>query len=391
MLQGRHIYPLQYTIENGTIHGELPDTLPEGVYGFRAVWAYTKDEATHYKGSHVFDLFALTPKKGEVECAHDFMHIKFCSEAHEIPVPEKKPKKKSHGIPPAPLGPVKPCDAPPSCSPLIPSYLLLHGLQGAPGTDATANLLETWGDSTGDGLTQKFLSSEHEKQQAKDATQDAALEGLTEKVSDLEDTDARHDEAIDALAGELDELIAESATVEVTVSPQVFYVGAATRLTARLTSSVSAGTLTLRNEEDDTSLSGSGTELRWDFDYTAAASGSVVVRGVATIRGHERTVRASAYAAWPVYYGTGADVGSAWEDAASARRTPAGTYRMTTAAGDYLWWMVPEDMTIKKVTLSGFDVPMKAAVTVEFLGTTYKVYQSENTYQAGTMEFIVQG
>jgi hypothetical protein len=211
LLQGRHIYPLQYTIDEGSVCGELPDTLPEGVYGFRAVWAYIKDNETRYKGSHVFDLFALTPKKDEVECAHDFMHIKFCSEAHEIPVPEKKPEKKSHGIPPAPCGPVKPCDGGGGgCSPLIPSYLLLHGLQGAPGADATANLLDGWGNSTGDGINQKFLSEQHELQQTKDAQQDAAItnlqntvEGMTNTLSDLEDTDARHDEAIDALASDL--------------------------------------------------------------------------------------------------------------------------------------------------------------------------------------------
>lgn len=72
------------------------------------------------------------------------------------------------------------------------------------------------------------------------------------------------------------------------------------------------------------------------------------------------------------------------------KASPAGSYDIAVAQGQYMWLCVPEGMTINKVTSSGFAVPMEAAITVAAAsGVSYKCYRSSSTYVAGTVSIVI--
>lgn len=74
------------------------------------------------------------------------------------------------------------------------------------------------------------------------------------------------------------------------------------------------------------------------------------------------------------------------------KASPAGSYTMNVSKnGSYFWICVPSTMTINKVTLSGFDVPM-TVVNSNFAVSgkgTYKLYRSTSSNDAGTHTLVV--
>jgi hypothetical protein len=94
------------------------------------------------------------------------------------------------------------------------------------------------------------------------------------------------------------------------------------------------------------------------------------------------------YAVGKIFYGAG-ESASAATNVASPRRTPAGTYSLTTQSGNYVWWLVPSSMSISKATLNGFNFPIKQDGTTSVDGVGYKIYKSENQYSASTMNIVV--
>ena len=95
----------------------------------------------------------------------------------------------------------------------------------------------------------------------------------------------------------------------------------------------------------------------------------------------------------PVYAGfaeAASDVGITSLVKQSLRTSAAGTYTLTNAAtGNYLWLCVPATMTVNRVTLNGFDVPMEAAEDGETTLGNYKCYRSSNQLAAQDFTFIV--
>lgn len=68
------------------------------------------------------------------------------------------------------------------------------------------------------------------------------------------------------------------------------------------------------------------------------------------------------------------------------KTSPVGTYTLTNSTdGCYLWLCIPDNMTINKVTLNGFDVPMEVAVTIE----KYKYYRSSNRLTNKDYTFVI--
>lgn len=95
----------------------------------------------------------------------------------------------------------------------------------------------------------------------------------------------------------------------------------------------------------------------------------------------------------PVYAGfaeAASDVGITSLVKQSLRTSAAGTYTLTNAAtGNYLWLCVPSTMTVNRVTLNGFDVPMEAAEDGETTLGGYKCYRSSNQLTAQDFTFVV--
>ena len=95
----------------------------------------------------------------------------------------------------------------------------------------------------------------------------------------------------------------------------------------------------------------------------------------------------------PVYAGFAAaasGVGIASLTKQGLRTSAAGTYSLTNEkTGNYLWLCVPATMTVKRVTLNGFDVPMEAAADGETTLGAYKCYRSSNQLAAQAFTFVV--
>lgn len=78
----------------------------------------------------------------------------------------------------------------------------------------------------------------------------------------------------------------------------------------------------------------------------------------------------------------------------SIKTSPNGSYTLTSkAASSYFWLCVPSTMTINKVTLNGFDVPMEAAATSSLniggIAVNYKCYRNSNALVVGTYTFVI--
>jgi hypothetical protein len=74
----------------------------------------------------------------------------------------------------------------------------------------------------------------------------------------------------------------------------------------------------------------------------------------------------------------------------SIKTSPGGTYTLTNGTeGHYMWLCVPSTMTINKVTLNGFDVPMEAAQSGSTSLGGYKCYRSSNALQAQSFTIVV--
>ncbi len=68
----------------------------------------------------------------------------------------------------------------------------------------------------------------------------------------------------------------------------------------------------------------------------------------------------------------------------------SGSYNVTSNDNEYVWFCVPSNMTINKVTLNGFAVPMQTAIDITITeDKIYKCYRTANPLSAGTRTFVV--
>lgn len=62
---------------------------------------------------------------------------------------------------------------------------------------------------------------------------------------------------------------------------------------------------------------------------------------------------------------------------------------ITTNTGDYIWLVVPSDLSISRVTSSGFDVTLSAPQTITTPLGTFKAYRTANTLTAETWKLVI--
>lgn len=97
----------------------------------------------------------------------------------------------------------------------------------------------------------------------------------------------------------------------------------------------------------------------------------------------------------PIYFGfaeaTSASVLNITSLGKQAIKTsPGGTYTLTNGTeGHYMWLCVPDTMTISRVTLNGFDVPMEAAQSASTSLGGYKCYRSSNALVAQSYTIVI--
>lgn len=203
----------------------------------------------------------------------------------------------------------------------------------------------------------------------------------------------RMDDIETQLQGQINDIIASQTSITLSGSPSVIYAaksGQTVSLSSKITTigrisfhKILKGT-TVLNSGSTSSLAGSdpSTNTTNDITYTTEA----VINGVTV------TKNSTVYVRYPIYYGAAATWDAINNDShkAPAKTTPVGTYNIQVSQnGHSVFFNVPSEMSINKVTVSGFDMPFKSPVSRTIDGKTYKSYESTNTYTIGTLDVVI--
>lgn len=221
-----------------------------------------------------------------------------------------------------------------------------------------------WGDSEYIGMTQKKLSEAHADLQEQIST---AQTGLQEQI---------------------DALVAGKAEVGLVVSADVIAVGRETTVAVTASTDTEASSIVMKL--GNTAIAtGSGLSLTEDVALTPLNDRDYVFSAEVTIAGIVRAARKVVTAMSPIRYGSGANYSSVILGGEEALRlTPAGTYTVTVESnGDYVFFMVPQMMTINGAKMGGLDFPLDAAASA---GEGFKYYKSSNSYDAGTLTIEIE-
>ena len=232
---------------------------------------------------------------------------------------------------------------------------------------------------TMESLAKNVKSMIDEEKYYREAGDTVLTEALDAEKTNREDKDNELERTLQALV-----LGAKASCV---VSPNVIYKNTTTEVS--VTGSISNVKATAISIEGD-NYKKSTDEDTGSFDtvFPIQTSKDITFIVKATYNGAVFPASAMLYAVDKIYYGAGTSA-SAATNVVSPRRTPAGTYSLTTQSGDYVWWLVPSTMSISKATLNGFNFPIKQDGTTSVDGVSYKIYKSENQYSASTMNIVV--
>lgn len=145
-----------------------------------------------------------------------------------------------------------------------------------------------------------------------------------------------------------------------------------------------------------------GTETSITSDHNSTSvqtiSDSATYRAQITYKGvtKEKTIEVKAY--YPKYYGFSSNPTITSDDILDTNRftkqsisdTAIGEGSINAPFPSYMWFCIPNDMTINKVISSGIEVPMEAPVNVVVTDRgTYKCYRSSNVFKVGTFNYQI--
>lgn len=201
--------------------------------------------------------------------------------------------------------------------------------------------------------------------------------------------------SLNDLQSQISAIEAEKATFTVkrTSGNSIYFVGEVIDAYIQADCSITADTITISQGGTEKNSVTDAKQCIYHETKTAGtttAPTTLTYTAKAVIGDVTKTASVSISVVNPMYVGAGA----AYADVVvggckqSARTSASGTYNVTVASdGQYVFFVVPNSMTINKVTLSGFDFPLLAADTTSKSG--YKIYKSANTYKAGTLTLVV--
>lgn len=186
-------------------------------------------------------------------------------------------------------------------------------------------------------------------------------------------------------------IVSEEASVSLEASKNVITVGTETEIILTASSDTEAETILIK-EGDTVIAEGSGNILETSFYMSEPFATDVVLTAEFIFKeGNTRTVNSSIHIVNKIYVGSGDAYTDVATDtyAVSARITPEGAYQVNTVNNKHVFFIVPATMVINKATLNGLNFPLEDVDSVTIEGTSYKSYQSSNTYDTGTHEIII--
>lgn len=192
-------------------------------------------------------------------------------------------------------------------------------------------------------------------------------------------------------------LLAAGVKLTLGVSPTIVYKGAsaAVTLTGNITN-VESGTGTLISIYDgDTKIGQSGNNPYALSQTVTPTSNRKRFRAEGIVNG--MTLNAEVYleARYPIYYGLAASkpTASTGLTKKGATTTAAGTYNATVPSGTndvHLYILVPSDISsLSNFTMGGAPFVMTTYTNQTIDGVTYTIYESGNSYNAGTALSVV--
>ena len=213
-----------------------------------------------------------------------------------------------------------------------------------------------------------------------------------------DDVENRHlDQKVDEEVLRLDNkinLIAAGVKLTLEISPSIVYKGSATNVT--LTGSINTDNpVTIALYDGATKL---GESSNNPYSHTQSLTQSVnshKFRAEGTLNGMTLNAEVTLTARYPIYYGLAASKPTASTGLLkkAATTTAAGTYAATVPIGTngvHLYILVPSDISsLSNFAMGGAPFVMNTYTNQTIDGVTYTIYESGNSYNAGTALNVV--
>lgn len=108
----------------------------------------------------------------------------------------------------------------------------------------------------------------------------------------------------------------------------------------------------------------------------------------ASLKGVTKVQQTTVNAYYPMYFGSSSldqitDVTTLTKQALKA--SPSGTYNISVNENEYIWWCIPNTMTINSIKSGGFEVPIEAPIVID----NYKCYRTSSRLKAGIINCVI--
>lgn len=195
----------------------------------------------------------------------------------------------------------------------------------------------------------------------------------------------------EALQEYMDKMRAQLMTVYCLVQfgANPVFVGADASYSVKAEASDTADTLSILRNGESIVVAKDAKECSTSDKPVLSARGSVIYTAQATVGKAVKKSYSTVYVVLPIYLGSGATYKDVMNEECklSARRTPKGSYGVAVKKkGEYLWLVLPDDMTFSGAKMNGFGLPFERTSDKE---ADYIVYRSENAYNAGQLNFEI--
>lgn len=227
-------------------------------------------------------------------------------------------------------------------------------------------------------IVESFIRTASGGQAFSDDFGDSEVMGITQKTLTI---------FRDNIQQQINELKGTKAVVNLTVNPPLIEVGQPTILsfnaasdeTASLIEVFAAGEL-IKSAENVKTLNGVIAN-----PFISGQPGELQVTANFTYPNNSKSAEAVITSVLPIYYGSGEGYAAA-NIKAPLSTTSAGIYQVNVPVADkYVYFVIPESMTINGAKMGGFDFPLEAPEPITRGGKPYKGYRSCNTYNVGTL------
>ena len=195
------------------------------------------------------------------------------------------------------------------------------------------------------------------------------------------------------LQGQINDIVASQTSISLSGIPSVIY-AAKSGQTVLLSSKITTiGTISSHKILKGSTEISSGTSPNLNgSDPSTNTTTDITYTTEAVINGVKVSKESTVYVRYPIYFGAAATWDAINNDShkAPAKTNPVGTYHINVSQNGYsVFFNVPSEMSITKVTVSGFDMPLKPYVSKTIDGKAYKSYESTNTYTIGTLDVVI--